>query len=108
MDMIRSSWSATSRELRECLEHTWHFVALIRAALRVEPHIAAVLDDLQVEAIPLGPLGGSYGGHFRKRASISGEYQGTSGVTYRFMQPSKYAAQHDFFSAAVKHSGFSD
>jgi hypothetical protein len=24
------------------------------------------------------------------------------------MQPSRYAAQHDFFSAAVKHSGFSD
>ena len=56
----------------------------------------------------LGPLGGSYGGHFKKRASTSGEYQGTSGVTYRLMQPSKYAAQHDFFSAAVKHSGFSD
>ena len=43
-----------------------------------------------------------------ERLPISGEYQGTSGVTYRFMQPSKYAAQHDFFSAAVKHSGFSD
>ena len=69
---------------------------------------AAVLGDLKPEAIPLVPLGGSYGGHFKKRASVSGEYQGTSGVTYRFMQPSKYAAQHDFFSAAVKHSGFSD
>jgi hypothetical protein len=90
------------------LAHTWQIVAVIRAALKVEPHIAAVLDDLGSGSHPTCPAKGSYGGHFKKRASILGEYQGTSAVTYRFMQPSKYAAQHDFFSAAVKHSGFSD
>ena len=34
-----------------------------------------------------------YGGHWRKRATISGEYHGRSGVISRVMQPLKNAAQ---------------
>jgi hypothetical protein len=36
---------------------------------------------------------GGYGGHCRKRATISGVYQGTSAATLRLMQPVKNVAQ---------------
>jgi hypothetical protein len=49
-----------------------------------------------------------YEGHFKKRATVSGEYQGTSGVTLRLMQPGKNWAQYVFFSASVPARGFSD
>jgi hypothetical protein len=44
---------------------------------------------------------GIYEGHFKKRATISGEYQGRSGVIVRVMQPGKNWAQYAFFSASV-------
>jgi hypothetical protein len=47
-----------------------------------------------------------YGGHFKKRATVSGEYQGTSAGTYCLMQPSKYVSQNDFFSVSVPARGF--
>jgi hypothetical protein len=42
-----------------------------------------------------------YEGHFRKRATISGEYQGRSGLMLRVMQSGKNWAQYSFFSASV-------
>src|SRR5262245_42652709 len=50
---------------------------------------------------------GAYGGHCKKRATVSGEYQGTSAGTYCFMQPLKCVSQNDVFSASVLARGFS-
>ena len=49
-----------------------------------------------------------YGGHCKKRASISGEYQGRSAVISRVMQPLKKVPQYTFFSASVRANGFKD
>src|SRR5262249_22616462 len=53
------------------------------------------------------PLG-LYEGHFKKRATVSGEYHGTSGETLLVMQPGKNSAQYVLFSAAVAANGFND
>jgi hypothetical protein len=51
---------------------------------------------------------GFYEGHFKKRATVSGEYQGTSGETLLVRQPGKNWPQYLFFSASVLASGFND
>jgi hypothetical protein len=51
---------------------------------------------------------GIYEGHFKKRSTVSGEYQATSGTTLRVMQPAKNWAQYVFFSLSVLARGFND
>jgi hypothetical protein len=42
------------RQFGESLPHAGELVAVFRAVLRVEPHIAAVFDHLEAVAVPLG------------------------------------------------------
>jgi hypothetical protein len=52
--------------------------------------------------------GSFYKGHFEKRATVSGEYQGTSGERLLVLQPAKNWTQYPFFSASVLASGCND